>query len=154
MKIETDRAHFLSGVHHGKTIGSPDRGGARESRLQNWKGRCRWRRVIRRSTSAWRRHAPAMPIAGALKYDFTEARYVWNAPRRPGRIAAQGAIGALANCCVPQWAWKFESCDCGGAVSIADQRNRDGSKSALSPQNRCCWLAPTPMRAAHEGRSR
>ena len=23
MKIETDRAHFLSGVHHGKTIGSP-----------------------------------------------------------------------------------------------------------------------------------
>ena len=23
MKIETDRAHFLSGVHHGKTIGEP-----------------------------------------------------------------------------------------------------------------------------------
>jgi len=23
MKIETDKAHFLSGVHHGKTIGSP-----------------------------------------------------------------------------------------------------------------------------------
>ena len=37
MKIETDRAHFLSGVHHGKTIGSPIAVLLQNRDWQNWK---------------------------------------------------------------------------------------------------------------------
>jgi len=37
MKIETDRAHFLSGVHHGKTIGSPIAVMLENRDWQNWK---------------------------------------------------------------------------------------------------------------------
>src|ERR1700694_5793432 len=37
MKIETDRARFLSGVHHGKTIGSPIAVMLENRDWQNWK---------------------------------------------------------------------------------------------------------------------
>ena len=38
MKIETDQAHVLSGVRHGKTIGSPGRHRDCESRLEELAG--------------------------------------------------------------------------------------------------------------------
>src|SRR5208283_3036278 len=66
MKIESDRAHFLSGVHHGKTIGSPIAVMLENRDWKIGKNRCRWRRVIRQNTSAWRRHARVMPILPEL----------------------------------------------------------------------------------------
>jgi chorismate synthase len=51
---------------------------------------------IRQSISGWPRRGPDMPIlAGALKYNFSEARYVLE--RASAReSAARVAIGALA----------------------------------------------------------
>jgi chorismate synthase len=96
MKIETDRAHFLSGVHHGKTIGSPITVMLENRDWQNWKESLP---VETGDPEKHRRVASPRPghadLAGALKYDFTEARYVLE--RASAReSAARVAIGALA----------------------------------------------------------
>jgi chorismate synthase len=96
MKIETDSAHFLSGVRHGATIGSPI-----TILLENkdWKN---WQESLpvedgdpgkhKRVGSPRPGHAD---LAGALKYNFPEARYVLE--RASAReSAARVAIGALA----------------------------------------------------------
>jgi chorismate synthase len=96
MKIETDTAHILSGVRHGATIGSPI-----SVMLQNrdWKN---WEESLpiepgdpakhKRVASPRPGHAD---LAGALKYNFSEARYVLE--RASAReSAARVAIGALA----------------------------------------------------------
>jgi chorismate synthase len=96
MKIETDTAHFLSGVHHGKTIGSPIAVLLQNRDWQNWKeslpvesGDPEKHRIV---ASPRPGHAD---LAGALKYDFREARYVLE--RASAReSAARVAIGALA----------------------------------------------------------
>ena len=96
MKIETDRAHILSGVHHGITIGSPI-----SVLLENkdWKN---WQESLPVSEGDPAKHkAVKSPrpghadLAGALKYNFSEARYVLE--RASAReSAARVAIGALA----------------------------------------------------------
>src|SRR6202162_1584625 len=96
MKIETDRAHFLSGVHHGKTIGSPISIQLDNRDWQNWKESLP---VETGDPEKHKRVASPRPghadLAGALKYDFPEARYVLE--RAPAReSAARVAIGALA----------------------------------------------------------
>jgi chorismate synthase len=96
MKIETDRAHFLSGVHHGKTIGSPIAVLLENRDWQNWKESLP---VESGDPAKHKRVASPRPghadLAGALKYDFTEARYVLE--RASAReSAARVAIGALA----------------------------------------------------------
>src|SRR3984893_4698607 len=96
MKIETDRAHFLSGVHHGKTIGSPIAVMLENRDWQNWKEALP---VEAGDPEKHKRVASPRPghadLAGALKYDFTEARYVLE--RASAReSAARVAIGALA----------------------------------------------------------
>jgi chorismate synthase len=96
MKIETDRAHFLSGVHHGKTIGSPISVMLANRDWQNWKDSLP---VETGDPAKHKRVASPRPghadLAGALKYDFTEARYVLE--RASAReSAARVAIGALA----------------------------------------------------------
>ena len=77
MKIETDTAHILSGVRHGKTIGSPI---AIEIVNRDWKN---WEEKLPVETGDPAKHqAVASPrpghadLAGALKYDFPDARYV------------------------------------------------------------------------------
>ena len=77
MKIETDKAHILSGVRHGKTIGSPV---AIEIVNRDWKN---WEEKLPVETGDPAKHQPvASPrpghadLAGALKYDFPDARYV------------------------------------------------------------------------------
>src|ERR1700739_2248264 len=77
MKIETDKAHILSGVRHGKTIGSP---GAIEIVNRDWKN---WEEKLPVETGEPAKHqSVAAPrpghadLAGALKYDFPDARYV------------------------------------------------------------------------------
>ena len=96
MKIERDQAHILSGVRHGMTIGSPI-----SVQLENrdWKN---WQESLPVEEGDPARHKPvASPrpghadLAGALKYNFPEARYVLE--RASAReSAARVAIGALA----------------------------------------------------------
>jgi len=96
MKIERDSAHVLSGIRHGKTIGSPI-----SILLANrdWKN---WQESLPVGAGEVAKHKPvASPrpghadLAGALKYNFPEARYVLE--RASAReSAARVAIGALA----------------------------------------------------------
>ena len=96
MKIEHDSAHILSGVRHGATIGSPI---AIQLENKDWKN---WQDILpvaggdatkhKRVGSPRPGHAD---LAGALKYNFPEARYVLE--RASAReSAARVAIGALA----------------------------------------------------------
>src|SRR6266436_224603 len=96
MKIETDKAHILSGVHHGITIGSPI---AILLENKDWKN---WQESLPVAEGDPTRHkAVKSPrpghadLAGALKYNFSEARYVLE--RASAReSAARVAVGALA----------------------------------------------------------
>ena len=96
MRIERDTANFISGVRHGKTIGSPI-----SLRIENrdWKN---WEEALpvgagdpakhKRVASPRPGHAD---LAGALKYNLPEARYVLE--RASAReSAARVAIGAVA----------------------------------------------------------
>src|SRR4051812_38382457 len=96
MKIESDRAHFLSGVRHGKTIGSPIAVLLENKDWKNWQealpveaGDAAQHRKVKSPRPG---HAD---LAGALKYDFPDARYVLE--RASAReSAARTAVGALA----------------------------------------------------------
>jgi chorismate synthase len=96
MKIERDSAHIISGVRHGKTIGSPI-----SLMLQNkdWRNWTESLPVEAGDAEKHKRVASPRPghadLAGALKYNFSEARYVLE--RASAReSAARVAIGALA----------------------------------------------------------
>ena len=96
MRIERDTAHILSGVRHGKTIGSPV---AMTLANNDWKN---WTEILPVEAGDPEKHkAVASPrpghadLAGALKYDFKDARYVLE--RASAReSAARVACGALA----------------------------------------------------------
>src|SRR5271154_2101258 len=96
MRIERDQAHILSGVRHGKTIGSPV---AMTLANNDWKN---WTEILPVETGDQEKHkAVKSPrpghadLAGALKYDFKDARYVLE--RASAReSAARVACGALA----------------------------------------------------------
>ncbi len=98
MRIESDTAHILSGVRHGKTIGAPI---AIEIENRDWKN---WTDVLPVGAGDPAKHkAVASPrpghadLAGALKYDFPDARYVLeraSARESTARVAA-GALAKL-----------------------------------------------------------
>ena len=96
MRIEQDRAHILSGVRHGKTIGSPVAMTIANNDLKNWE------EILPVETGDPAKHkAVASPrpghadLAGSLKYDFPDARYVLE--RASAReSAARVACGGLA----------------------------------------------------------
>jgi chorismate synthase len=95
MKIETDRAHIVSGVRHSKTIGSPI---AVIIENKDWKN---WRDVLPVEGDGGERKAVTRPrpghadLAGAIKYDFLDARYILE--RASAReTTARVAVGALA----------------------------------------------------------
>jgi chorismate synthase len=96
MRIEKDTAHILSGVRHGKTIGSPV---AVTLANRDWKN---WEEILPVETGDPAKHkAVTSPrpghadLAGALKYDFRDGRYVLE--RASAReSAARVACGALA----------------------------------------------------------
>ncbi|HUB51554.1 MAG TPA: chorismate synthase [Terracidiphilus sp.] len=98
MKIETDKAHILSGVRHGKTIGSPI---AIEVVNRDWKN---WEDKLPVEAGDPSKHqAVASPrpghadLAGAIKYNFPDARYVLeraSARESTSRVAA-GAMAKL-----------------------------------------------------------
>ena len=98
MKIETDQAEIVSGVRHSKTIGSPV---ALLIRNQDWKN---WTEAlpVEDGAGAGEKKKPVTrprpghaDLAGAIKYDFRDARYVLE--RASAReTAARVAVGALA----------------------------------------------------------
>ena len=96
MKIETDKAHLLSGVHHGVTIGSPIAVLLKNKDWENWK------ESLPVELGDIAKHKPVKSprpghadLAGVLKYNFSEARYVLE--RASAReSAARVAIGAIA----------------------------------------------------------
>src|SRR5215475_9257799 len=96
MKIEKDTAHIVSGVRHGKTIGSPI---AILLENKDWKN---WQEALPVEMGDPSKHkAVASPrpghadLAGALKYNFPEARYVLE--RASAReSAARVAVGGIA----------------------------------------------------------
>ncbi len=96
MKIERDSAHVLSGVRHGKTIGTPIAMMLENRDWQNWK------EALPVETGEPGKHKPVSSprpghadLAGALKFNFTDARYVLE--RASAReSAARTALGALA----------------------------------------------------------
>jgi chorismate synthase len=96
MKIETDQAHILSGVRHAATIGSPIAVLLENKDWKNWQESLP---VEEGDPAKHKRVASPRPghadLAGALKYNFSEARYVLE--RASAReSAARVAIGALA----------------------------------------------------------
>jgi chorismate synthase len=98
MKIETDRAHIVSGVRHSKTIGAPIAIILENKDWKNWteslpvedfEGSEEKRKKVTRPRPG---HAD---LAGAIKYDFDDARYILeraSARETTGRVA----LGALA----------------------------------------------------------
>ncbi len=98
MKIETDKAHVLSGVRHGRSIGSPI---AIEIVNRDWSN---WQEKLPVETGDPEKHqvvASPRPghadLPGALKYNFTDARYVLeraSARESTSRVAA-GAFAKL-----------------------------------------------------------
>ena len=96
MKIERDTAHILSGVRQSKTIGSPVAVLLKNRDWENWREALP---VEVGDPSKHKRVASPRPghadLAGALKYNFPEARYVLE--RASAReSAARVAIGSLA----------------------------------------------------------
>src|SRR6266853_3879306 len=96
MKIERDTAHILSGVRQGMTIGSPI---SLQLENRDWKN---WQEALPVAEGDPARHkrvASPRPghadLAGALKYNFSEARYVLE--RASAReSAARVAVGGMA----------------------------------------------------------
>jgi chorismate synthase len=96
MKIERDNARILSGVRHGRTIASPISVLIENRDWKNWQEQLP---VEAGNPELHKRVASPRPghadLAGALKYNFAEARYVLE--RASAReSAARVAIGALA----------------------------------------------------------
>ena len=98
MKIETDKAHIVSGVRHSKTIGSPI---AMLLENKDWKNWTEALPVEDFDGSSDKRKRVTRPrpghadLAGAIKYDFDDARYILeraSARETTGRVA----LGALA----------------------------------------------------------
>ena len=98
MKIETDRAHIVSGVRHSKTIGSPI---AILIENKDWKNWTEALPVEDFAGSAEKGKPVTRPrpghadLAGAIKYNFHDARYVLeraSARETTGRVA----VGAFA----------------------------------------------------------
>jgi chorismate synthase len=96
MKIERDTAHILSGVRQAMTIGSPISVQLENRDWKNWQESLP---VGEGDPAKHKRVASPRPghadLAGALKYNFPEARYVLE--RASAReSAARVAIGAIA----------------------------------------------------------
>jgi len=98
MKIESDTAQFLSGVRHGRTIGSPITLLISNHDWENWQEALavEERPETRGKHKSLTRPRPGhADLAGCLKYNFPEARYVLE--RASAReTAARVAAGAVA----------------------------------------------------------
>ena len=98
MKIETDRVHIVSGVRHSQTIGSPIAILIENKDWKNWTGTLP---VEAKDAEEGKEKPVNRPrpghadLAGAVKYNFKEARHILE--RASAReTAARVALGALA----------------------------------------------------------
>src|ERR1051326_4444785 len=96
LKIERDTPRILSGVRHGTTIGSPISMLLENKDWKNWQDSLP---VGEGDSAKHKRVASPRPghadLAGALKYDFPEARYILE--RASAReSAARVAMGSMA----------------------------------------------------------
>jgi chorismate synthase len=105
MKIETDRAEIVAGVRHSHTIGSPVGLLIRNRDWQNWTEALP---VEDAEGSADRRKPVTRPrpghadLAGAIKYNFPDARYILE--RASAReTTARVAVGALSKALLSQF---------------------------------------------------
>jgi chorismate synthase len=105
MKIETDKVEIVAGVRHSKTIGSPIGLIIRNADWKNWTESLpvedfessaeKFKRVTRPRPG----HAD---LAGAIKYDFHDARYILE--RASAReTTARVAVGSLAKAFLAQF---------------------------------------------------
>jgi chorismate synthase len=98
MKIEKDQVRFLSGVRHGKTIGSPISMMIENRDWPNWEEIMSAREVLGDAASKRRVTRPRpghTDLAGSLKYNHTDARNILE--RSSAReTAARVACGGIA----------------------------------------------------------
>ncbi|HLN03176.1 MAG TPA: chorismate synthase [Bryobacteraceae bacterium] len=120
MKIETDRAEIVAGVRHSKTIGSPIAIIIRNADWQNWtealpvedaEGAEDKKKPLTRPRPG---HAD---LAGAIKYNFHDARYILE--RASAReTTARVAIGALAKALLGEFSIEIR----GHVIAVGDER--------------------------------
>lgn len=98
MKIETDRVHIVSGIRHSQTIGSPIAILIENKDWKNWTGILP---VEAKDAEEGKEKPVSRPrpghadLAGAIKYNFKEARYILE--RASAReTTARVALGGLA----------------------------------------------------------
>ena len=123
MKIETDRAHIVSGVRHSKTIGSPVAMIIQNKDWQNWtdslpvedfEGSGEKKKPVTKPRPG---HAD---LAGAIKYDFPDARYILE------RASARETYGSGCG-------WRIGEGFAGGTGDpSAESRDRGGRGSTES----------------------
>jgi len=109
MKIEHDRAEIVSGVRHSQTIGSPIAVIVRNRDWQNWTEALPVENPVEDMDGAEDKRKPVTrprpghaDLAGALKYNFSDARYILE--RASAReTTARVAIGALAKALLIQF---------------------------------------------------
>ncbi len=125
MKIETDTAQFLSGVRHGQTIGSPIAILIVNRDWENWKEAM----AVEDRPESRAKYKPLSPprpghadLAGCLKYNFREARYVLE--RASAReTTARVAVGAVAKLFLKNFAIEVASHVVAlGEVKLADEQ--------------------------------
>jgi chorismate synthase len=108
MKIETDRARVVSGVRHSKTIGSPIAIIVENKDWKNWtdvlpvEDREGAENAEAKKKAVTRPRPGHADLAGSIKYNFHDARYVLE--RASAReTAARVALGALAKAFLNQF---------------------------------------------------
>src|SRR4051794_7575944 len=98
MKIETDRVEIVAGVRHSKTIGAPIAVIIRNKDWANWTEILPVEDIDRaeaKSKPLTRPRPGHADLAGAIKYNFHDARYILE--RASAReTTARVAVGALA----------------------------------------------------------
>ncbi len=124
MKIESDHAEFLSGVRHGQTVGSPITVLLENRDWENWKGAM----AVEDNPETRAQYKPLSPprpghadLAGCLKFNFREARYVLE--RASAReTAARVAAGAIAKIFLKEFGVEVASHVVAvGAVAVDDE---------------------------------
>lgn len=105
MKIETDRVRIVSGVRHSQTIGSPIAILIENKDWKNWTGTLpvESKDAVPGQEKTVHRPRPGhADLPGAIKYDFSDARYILE--RASAReTAARVALGALAKTFLKQF---------------------------------------------------
>lgn len=95
MKIETDQAEVVAGVRHSKTIGSPIAIIVRNKDWKNWSDILPVEGLPDRAKPLTRPRPGHADLAGVIKYNFNDARYVLE--RASAReTTVRVAVGAIA----------------------------------------------------------